>query len=102
MHLFTYPLARCNSLPKCISGVQVVHFVRHGEGEQPVKLLANSTTVFQQPLQIASAAALTLLTMAAGYHNVAGHADEKNYLSDKYFDAHLTPFGWQQVITDIE
>lgn len=34
---------------------------------------------------------------AQGFHNVAGEADNANYASEKYFDAHLTEKGWRQV-----
>ncbi|XP_042981240.1 phosphoglycerate mutase-like protein 1 isoform X1 [Carya illinoinensis] len=32
-----------------------------------------------------------------GIHNVDGDKNYKAYLSPEYFDAHLTPLGWQQV-----
>ncbi|KAL1188481.1 Phosphoglycerate mutase-like protein [Cardamine amara subsp. amara] len=38
-----------------------------------------------------------LVRHAQGIHNVAGEKDHSAYSSDKYFDAHLTPLGWQQV-----
>ena len=34
---------------------------------------------------------------AQGIHNVEGDKNYKAYLSPEYFDAHLTPLGWQQV-----
>ncbi|GMJ02533.1 hypothetical protein like AT5G64460 [Hibiscus trionum] len=40
---------------------------------------------------------LHLVRHAQGVHNVAGEKDFSNYLSEEYFDAHLTPLGWQQV-----
>ncbi|XP_044475873.1 phosphoglycerate mutase-like protein 1 [Mangifera indica] len=38
-----------------------------------------------------------LVRHAQGVHNVAGEKDPHAYLSYDYFDAHLTPLGWQQV-----
>ncbi|KAK8544491.1 hypothetical protein V6N13_025994 [Hibiscus sabdariffa] len=40
---------------------------------------------------------LHLVRHAQGVHNVAGEKDFSNYLSEEFFDAHLTPLGWQQV-----
>ncbi|KAE8653928.1 Phosphoglycerate mutase-like protein 2 [Hibiscus syriacus] len=40
---------------------------------------------------------LHLVRHAQGIHNVAGDIDFSNYLSEEFFDAHLTPLGWQQV-----
>ncbi|XP_039053221.1 phosphoglycerate mutase-like protein 1 isoform X2 [Hibiscus syriacus] len=40
---------------------------------------------------------LHLARNAQGVHNVAGDIDFSNYLSEEFFDAHLTPLGWQQV-----
>lgn len=34
---------------------------------------------------------------AQGIHNVAGEIDHSAYSSEDYFDAHITPLGWQQV-----
>jgi hypothetical protein len=34
---------------------------------------------------------------AQGIHNVAGEKDHNALLSPEYFDAHLSPLGWQQV-----
>ncbi|EPS62983.1 hypothetical protein M569_11804, partial [Genlisea aurea] len=34
---------------------------------------------------------------AQGFHNVAGNKDVRAYFSPEYFDAQLTPLGWQQV-----
>lgn len=38
-----------------------------------------------------------LVRHAQGIHNVEGEKDHSAYLSDEFFDAHLTPLGWQQV-----
>ncbi|XP_071732337.1 phosphoglycerate mutase-like protein [Rutidosis leptorrhynchoides] len=38
-----------------------------------------------------------LVRHAQGTHNVAGEEDLSAYLSEDYFDAQLTPLGWQQV-----
>ncbi|CAA7027434.1 unnamed protein product [Microthlaspi erraticum] len=38
-----------------------------------------------------------LVRHAQGIHNVAGEIDHSAYSSEDYFDAHLTPLGWQQV-----
>ncbi|ESQ43700.1 hypothetical protein EUTSA_v10014382mg [Eutrema salsugineum] len=38
-----------------------------------------------------------LVRHAQGIHNVAGEKDHSAYSSENYFDAHLTPLGWQQV-----
>ncbi|XP_063948646.1 phosphoglycerate mutase-like protein 1 isoform X1 [Daucus carota subsp. sativus] len=38
-----------------------------------------------------------LVRHAQGIHNVAGEKDHSAYSSREYFDAHLTPLGWQQV-----
>lgn len=40
---------------------------------------------------------LHLVRHAQGIHNVDGDKNYKAYLSPEYFDAHLTPLGWQQV-----
>uniref|UniRef100_A0A2P2MJN7 Phosphoglycerate mutase-like protein 1 n=1 Tax=Rhizophora mucronata TaxID=61149 RepID=A0A2P2MJN7_RHIMU len=40
---------------------------------------------------------LHLVRHAQGIHNVEGDRNNKAYLSPEYFDAHLTPLGWQQV-----
>ncbi|KAK4563657.1 hypothetical protein RGQ29_005988 [Quercus rubra] len=40
---------------------------------------------------------LHLVRHAQGIHNVEGDKNYKAYLSPEYFDAHLTPLGWQQV-----
>ncbi|MBA0566022.1 hypothetical protein Golob_010873, partial [Gossypium lobatum] len=40
---------------------------------------------------------LHLVRHAQGVHNVAGEIDHAAYSSEEYFDAHLTPLGWQQV-----
>ncbi|XP_039049881.1 phosphoglycerate mutase-like protein [Hibiscus syriacus] len=40
---------------------------------------------------------LHLVRHAQGVHNVAGEKDSAAYSSEEYFDAHLTPLGWQQV-----
>lgn len=37
-----------------------------------------------------------LVRHAQGIHNVAGEKDHDAYMSEDYFDAHLTPLGWQQ------
>lgn len=34
---------------------------------------------------------------AQGIHNVAGDNDPDAFLSEDFFDDHLTPLGWQQV-----
>ncbi|KAK9841043.1 hypothetical protein WJX81_007377 [Elliptochloris bilobata] len=34
-----------------------------------------------------------------GFHNVAGRADQANYLSREYYDAHLTENGWRALET---
>ncbi|MBA0874460.1 hypothetical protein Goshw_016989 [Gossypium schwendimanii] len=34
---------------------------------------------------------------AQGIHNVDGDKNYKAYMSPEYFDAHITPLGWQQV-----
>ncbi|CAN8253589.1 unnamed protein product [Cochlearia groenlandica] len=38
-----------------------------------------------------------LVRHAQGIHNVAGDKDHSAYSSEDYFDAQLTPLGWQQV-----
>ncbi|KAJ4838054.1 hypothetical protein Tsubulata_047040 [Turnera subulata] len=38
-----------------------------------------------------------LVRHAQGIHNVAGEKDQNEYLSEEYFDARLTPLGWDQV-----
>ncbi|KAK4802142.1 hypothetical protein SAY86_000345 [Trapa natans] len=38
-----------------------------------------------------------LVRHAQGIHNVEGEKNYKVYMSHEYFDAHLTPLGWQQV-----
>ncbi|XP_010511104.1 PREDICTED: phosphoglycerate mutase-like protein 2 [Camelina sativa] len=38
-----------------------------------------------------------LVRHAQGVHNVEGEKNFDAYLSEDFFDAHLTPFGWQQV-----
>ncbi|CAK9144953.1 unnamed protein product [Ilex paraguariensis] len=40
---------------------------------------------------------LHLVRHAQGIHNVDGDKNYKAYMSPEYFDAHLTPLGWQQV-----
>ncbi|KAK2987420.1 hypothetical protein RJ640_018557 [Escallonia rubra] len=40
---------------------------------------------------------LHLVRHAQGVHNVEGDKNYKAYMSPGYFDAHLTPLGWQQV-----
>ncbi|KAJ8762470.1 hypothetical protein K2173_007909 [Erythroxylum novogranatense] len=40
---------------------------------------------------------LHLVRHAQGIHNVEGEKEFSAYLSEKLFDAHLTPLGWQQV-----
>jgi hypothetical protein len=35
---------------------------------------------------------------AQGIHNVEGEKDHDAYLSSDFFDAHLSPLGWKQVI----
>ncbi|TYH17928.1 hypothetical protein ES288_A05G230600v1 [Gossypium darwinii] len=40
---------------------------------------------------------LHLVRHAQGVHNVAGEIDHAAYSSEEYFNAHLTPLGWQQV-----
>ncbi|KAG0448793.1 hypothetical protein HPP92_027667 [Vanilla planifolia] len=40
---------------------------------------------------------LHLVRHAQGIHNVAAEKDHSAYLSEKYFDAHLTSLGWNQV-----
>ncbi|KAE8658688.1 Phosphoglycerate mutase-like protein 2 [Hibiscus syriacus] len=40
---------------------------------------------------------LHLVRHAQGVHNVAGEKDPAACSSEEYFDAHLTPLGWQQV-----
>lgn len=37
---------------------------------------------------------------AQGIHNVEGEKDHSAYMSYDLFDAHLTPLGWNQVITN--
>ncbi|KHG16416.1 Drebrin [Gossypium arboreum] len=43
---------------------------------------------------------LHLVRHAQGVHNVAGEIDHAAYSSEEYFDAHLTPLGWQQGYKD--
>ncbi|XP_024018849.1 phosphoglycerate mutase-like protein 1 isoform X1 [Morus notabilis] len=38
-----------------------------------------------------------LVRHAQGIHNVEGEKSYKAYMNPEYFDAHLTPLGWQQV-----
>lgn len=38
-----------------------------------------------------------LVRHAQGIHNVEGEKDHQAYLSETFFDAHVTPLGWQQV-----
>ncbi|KAG6536334.1 hypothetical protein ZIOFF_001388 [Zingiber officinale] len=38
-----------------------------------------------------------LLRHAQGIHNVEGEKDHSAYMSPEFFDAHLTPLGWNQV-----
>ncbi|CAJ2678251.1 phosphoglycerate mutase-like protein 1 [Trifolium pratense] len=38
-----------------------------------------------------------LVRHAQGIHNVEGDKNYKAYLNPEYFDAHLTPLGWEQV-----
>jgi len=38
-----------------------------------------------------------LVRHAQGIHNVEGDKNYKAYLNPDYFDAHLTPLGWEQV-----
>ncbi|KAA8538221.1 hypothetical protein F0562_027956 [Nyssa sinensis] len=38
-----------------------------------------------------------LVRHAQGIHNVEGEKDHKAYMSEEFFDAHITPLGWQQV-----
>jgi len=33
-----------------------------------------------------------------GIHNVEGDKDYNAYMKPEYFDAHLTPLGWQEVV----
>ncbi|KAJ0087286.1 hypothetical protein Patl1_08722 [Pistacia atlantica] len=40
-----------------------------------------------------------LVRHAQGIHNVAGEKGHDAYMSYDYFDAYLTPLGWQQVTT---
>ncbi|KAK6916234.1 Histidine phosphatase superfamily, clade-1 [Dillenia turbinata] len=40
---------------------------------------------------------LHLVRHAQGIHNIDGDKNYKAYMSPEYFDAHLTPLGWQQV-----
>ncbi|KAK4849874.1 hypothetical protein QYF36_001637 [Acer negundo] len=40
-----------------------------------------------------------LVRHAQGIHNVAGEKNHDAYSSDDYFDAHLTPLGWQQPLS---
>ncbi|KAL9685154.1 hypothetical protein QQ045_022601 [Rhodiola kirilowii] len=40
---------------------------------------------------------LHLVRHAQGHHNVAGEKNHDEYMSEEYFDASLTPLGWQQV-----
>ncbi|TYI99929.1 hypothetical protein E1A91_A13G052400v1 [Gossypium mustelinum] len=40
---------------------------------------------------------LHLVRHAQGIHNVDGDKNYKAYMSPEYFDAHITPLGWQQV-----
>ncbi|KAK8552101.1 hypothetical protein V6N13_120526 [Hibiscus sabdariffa] len=40
---------------------------------------------------------LHLVRHAQGVHNVAGEKDQAAFSSEEYFDAQLTPLGWQQV-----
>ncbi|KAK9000666.1 hypothetical protein V6N11_081155 [Hibiscus sabdariffa] len=40
---------------------------------------------------------LHLVRHAQGIHNVEGDKNWKAYMSPEYFDAHITPLGWQQV-----
>ncbi|KAL4179949.1 hypothetical protein AMTRI_Chr13g89760 [Amborella trichopoda] len=40
---------------------------------------------------------LYLVRHGQGFHNVAGEKDHKAYMSEEFFDASLTPLGWEQV-----
>ncbi|XP_031482207.1 phosphoglycerate mutase-like protein 1 isoform X2 [Nymphaea colorata] len=40
---------------------------------------------------------LHLVRHGQGFHNVAGEKDFKAYMSEEFFDANLTPLGWEQV-----
>lgn len=40
---------------------------------------------------------LHLVRHGQGIHNVEGDKNYKAYMNPDYFDAHLTPLGWQQV-----
>ncbi|XVF39695.1 hypothetical protein PTKIN_Ptkin01aG0053500 [Pterospermum kingtungense] len=40
---------------------------------------------------------LHLVRHAQGIHNVTGEKNHDAYLREEFFDAHLTPLGWQQV-----
>ena len=37
---------------------------------------------------------------AQGIHNIDGEKNYKAYMNPEYFDAQLTPLGWQQVETN--
>ncbi|GKV26583.1 hypothetical protein SLEP1_g35858 [Rubroshorea leprosula] len=39
-----------------------------------------------------------LVRHAQGIHNVEGDKNFKALMSPKFFDAHLTPLGWRQVV----
>ncbi|KAJ8762443.1 hypothetical protein K2173_007882 [Erythroxylum novogranatense] len=56
-----------------------------------------NTTVGQSLLPLDRTKTLHLVRHAQGIHNVYGEKDSKAYFSEEYFDAHLTPLGWQQV-----
>jgi hypothetical protein len=39
---------------------------------------------------------LYLIRHGEGYHNLFGEVDRAMYASEKFFDSHLTPKGWEQ------
>ena len=71
---------------------KTVYFVRHGE----VRRRAISTRARRLGLNAPPRASDPFRRATQGFHNVAGAIDNNLYKDEKYFDAHLTPLGWQQ------
>uniref|UniRef100_A0A803PN07 Phosphoglycerate mutase-like protein 1 n=2 Tax=Cannabis sativa TaxID=3483 RepID=A0A803PN07_CANSA len=57
----------------------------------------DATTVGQSLYPLHRSKTIHLVRHAQGVHNVAGDKDHSNYMSYDYFDAQLTPLGWNQV-----